>query len=597
MSDDDNSGTFNLSQGAIKYLETQTVPTGQKKSIDVDFTFQIERATKNSGGIFNCTLLDNDSKYGGFLLTYETKDGTPGVGDIIHVSRILIAILPSRESHIYYCKNVRLIRRAMSLQVDPKKLSNISKKKSMENYKNSVYRASEKKDSLQNNNNMVGDFDDSGCSLISSLTTFSSNVRLYLKCKVKNPIRKFVAKSTKKDCVLQTFIFVDTKGDEIQATAFNKVAENITQLIEENGIYEIRKVNVQLAERAYNTTKCDYRLVFNESSQVIQVNDNGKFNGIKLSIIPLEQIIDFPIGKVIDVFGFVLEDKGFQEITTKNEKVLKLQRIIIADDTMNKIEITLWEPFGNAETTYSLGDLIALKNVRVKEFNGRKTLSTIDSTEIKRSYDPKNDARLRKFFNEHQDENEYKEVQGEIMQNGPNKSPAELVFIKDVQNTYETDVDNKERPAMEINATVAKLNHSDRNFYIGCAKCHKKMETDVCSFCSCTEKKTIMTLSLNVRDASSNLWIDMFGELAEKFLGIKGEDYEKLVNNGNNFEENEGLTAINERIVYHTFSFVGKVRENTYNDTKRYRFSVFRFSELTGEKRKNLAKMLSNLLK
>ena len=183
------------------------------------------------------------------------------------------------------------------------------------------------------------------------------------------------------------------------------------------------------------------------------------------------------------------------------------------------------------------------------------------------------------------------------MQNGPNKSPAELVFIKDVQNTYETDVDNKERPAMEINATVAKLNHSDRNFYIGCAKCHKKMETDVCSFCSCTEKKTIMTLSLNVRDASSNLWIDMFGELAEKFLGIKGEDYEKLVNNGNNFEENEGLTAINERIVYRTFSFVGKVRENTYNDTKRYRFSVFRFSELTGEKRKNLAKMLSNLLK
>ena len=138
MSDDDNSGTFNLSQGAIKYLETQTVPTGQKKSIDVDFTFQIERATKNSGGIFNCTLLDNDSKYGGFLLTYETKDGTPGVGDIIHVSRILIAILPSRESHIYYCKNVRLIRRAMSLQVDPKKLSNVSGKKSMRRTKSDM---------------------------------------------------------------------------------------------------------------------------------------------------------------------------------------------------------------------------------------------------------------------------------------------------------------------------------------------------------------------------------------------------------------------------------------------------------------------------
>ena len=181
MTDEENTGSFNLSEGAIKYLESQTVPAGQKKSVDIDFTFQIERATKNSGGIFNCTLLDNDSKYGGFLLTYEPKDGVPGVGDIIHVSKILIAILPSRDSHIYYCKNVRLIRRAMSLQVDPKKLSNISKKKSMENYKNSVYRPSEKKDSLQNNNNMVGDFDDSGCSLISSLTTFSSKWNRFTK--------------------------------------------------------------------------------------------------------------------------------------------------------------------------------------------------------------------------------------------------------------------------------------------------------------------------------------------------------------------------------------------------------------------------------
>ena len=60
-----------------------------------------------------------------------------------------------------------------------------------------------------------------------------------------------------------------------------------------------------------------------------------------------------------------------------------------------------------------------------------------------------------------------------------------------------------------------------------------------------------MTLSLNVRDASSNLWIDMFGELAEKFLGIKGEDYEQLIKNGNTLEDNEGLISIDERIGYH----------------------------------------------
>jgi hypothetical protein len=493
---------------------------------------------------------------------------------------------------------VRLIRRAMALQVDPKQLSNVSKKKSMENYRNTVYRPSDNENAMQNNNPNNGEFfDDSGCTLISSLTTFSSNARLYLKCKVKNPIKNFVAKSTKKDCTLQSYIFIDTKGDEIQATAFNKAVENFSKIIQEGGIYEIRKCNIQLAERAYNATKCDYKLGFNESTQVIPAPDNGKFSGVKFSIIPLEQIVDFPIGKIIDVFGFVLDDKGFQEITTKNEKILKMQKLLIGDDTLSRIELTLWEPFGSPDNNYSLGDLIAVKNCRVKEFNGRKQLSTTDSTEVKKSLDPESDSRLRKFYDEHQNENDYKDVQGEMISNGVIKSPAELVFIKDIQNTYEIEMDNKDRPVFEINATVTRLNHSERNYYTGCAKCHKKMETDVCTYCSCTEKKVMFTLSLDVRDATSHFWIDMFGELAEKFLGIKGEDYENLIRNGTTVEENEGLIPINERVEYHTFSFIGKVRENTYNETKRYRFGVFRFNEITNEKRKSLTKMLSNLLK
>lgn len=594
---EDNEGNITLTSGAIKSLELQKVTSGAKKSLDVDYTFQIERATKNSGGIYNCTLLDNDSKYGGFLLTYEQKDGIPGVGDIIHVSKILIAILPSRDSHIYYCKNVKLIRRAMALQVDPKKLSNVSKQKSMKNYENNVYKASEDININDSINNNSGYFDDSGCTLISSLTTFSTNARLYLKCKMKNPLKNFVAKSTKKDCTLQSYIFADTKGDDIQATAFNKAAENLSKIINEGNIYEIKKANIQLAERSFNTTKCDYRLVFNESTQVIEAPDNGKFGGVKFSVVPLEQIIDFPIGKIIDVFGFVLDDKGFQEFTSKNEKLIKNQRLIIGDDTGCKIDLTLWEPFASQDKTYSMGDIVVIKNVRVREFMGKKNLSTIDSTEIKSSLDAENDSKMRKYYDEHQNIAEYREIQGETIATGGAKTPAELVFIKDIQNTFETDVENKDRPVFEINATVVKINHSDRNYYIGCAKCHKKMETDVCTFCSGTEKKVILTVSANVRDATSSLWIDFFGELAEKFLGIKGEEYESLIKNGNSLEENEGLIPINDKVQYHTFSFIGKVKENIYNETKRHRFSVFRFSEITNDKRKSLAKFLTNLLK
>ena len=594
---DDNNGNIRLSSGAIKSLESQKVSSGAKKTIDVDYIFQIEKATKNNGGVYNCTLLDNDSKYGGFLLQYEQRDGTPGVGDIIHVSKILIAILPSRDSHVYYCKNVKLIRRAMALQVDPTKLSNVSKKKSLNNYKNSVYKAQQENKYEQNNNNKnYGNFDDSGCSLISSLTTFTNNAHLYLKCKVKNPIKNFVAKSTKKDCTLQSFIFSDTKGDEIQATCFGKTAENMNKYIQEGGIYEIKKANIQLADRAYNPTKCDYRLLFNESCVIESAPDNGKFGGVKFSIIPIEQISDFPIGKLVDVFGFILEDRGFQEFQTKNDKILKNQKLIIGDDTLSKIDLTLWEPIGNPDNNFNLGDLIAVKNCRIREFNGKKNLSTTESSELRNTLDPQSDQKLREFFENHQNMNEFKDIQGETVYSGV-KSPAELAFIKDIQNTYDTEMDNKDRPVFEINGIVTKLNHSDRNFYIGCAKCNKKMETEVCANCSGKEKKTILMFSVSVRDASSFFWVDLFGDLAEKFIGLKGEEYENIIKNGTTTEENEELIPINERIEYHTFTFVGKVRENIYNETKRYRFSVFRFTERTVAQRKNLIKTLSKLLK
>ena len=599
---EDNTGNITLSSGAIKSLESHEVSSGAKKSIDVDFTFQIERAAKNSGGVYNCTLLDNDSRYGGFLVQYDQKDGIPGTGDVIHVSKIMAAILPSRDSHIYFCKNVKIIRRAVPLLVDPKKLSNVSKQKSMKNYENSVYKGSDdinSQNNPSNSNNNNGYFDDSGCTLISSLTTFSTNARLYLKCKIKNSLRNFVAKTTKKDCTLQSYIFTDTKGDEIQATAFNKAAENLSKFINEGGIYEIKRANIQLAERAFNATKCDYKLVFNDSTQVIEAPDNGKFGGIKFSIVPLEQVIDFPIGKIIDVFGFVLDDKGFQEFTSKNDRLIKNQKLVIADDTGCKIDLTLWEPIASQDKTYSPGDLIAVKNCRVREFMGKKTLNSIDSTEIKSSLDSQSDARLRKYYDEHQNIGEYHDIQGETIVTGGVKSPAEIVFIKDLQDSYksDTDIEIKDIPLYEVHCIVTKLNHSDRNYYIGCAKCHKKMETEVCTYCSCSEKKAIMMLSISVRDATSAMYIDLFGDIAERFFGIKGDDYENLLKNGGSNEDNEGLAAINERIEYHPFSFIIKVRENIFNEQKRYRFSALKFTDMNTDKQKSLTKMLTNLLK
>ena len=104
-------------------------------------------------------------------------------------------------------------------------------------------------------------------------------------------------------------------------------------------------------------------------------------------------------------------------------------------------------------------------------------------------------------------------------------------------------------------------------------------------------------LSISVRDATSAMYIDLFGDIAERYFGIKGDDYENLLKNGDSNEDNEGLAAINERIEYHPFSFIIKVRENIFNEQKRYRFSALKFTDMNTDKQKSLTKMLTNLLK
>ena len=588
---------ISLTNGAIKYLESLKIDLNAKKSLDVDYIFQIEKIIQNSGRIYNCTILDNDSKYSGFLISYEPKDGIPCKGDIIHVSKIIIAVLPSRIAHIYLCQNINIINKGLDLQVEPNKLLNISQQKSMENNADSINKFPPNENNINNSNNDNKHcyWDESKYTLISSLNSFTTYACLYLKCQMKLPRRYFITKATNKEGFFQSYIFMDIKGDEIEAVCFNKMAEYFSDIIFESCVYEIKNPNIEFADNNYNRTRCDYSLVLNEQTRVKPMNDNGKFQSPKLNVIPLNQIKDLGIGKLIDVFAVVIDNKGIQEYITRNEKIVRNQKLLIADDSLGQIILCLWEPFISDEYNFSFGDLILVKNCRIKVYNGKKELNTIDSSEISRTLDPQRDSELKKFFEENKKIYKYKDNNDELNSLDKKDSP-EFVFIKDILNIFELDDYNQERPSYEINATVSKLIHSNKNYYKGCAYCHKKMDIDMCLSCSGMEQKTIFIFGINVRDSTSFLNIDLFGDVAEKFFGIEADEYEKIIENEKNLENNEKIKEINERIEYHTFSFIGRIRKNIFGNRK-HRFSVYKICEITNNTRKGLSKMLNNILK
>ena len=55
------------------------------------------------------------------------------------------------------------------------------------------------------------------------------------------------------------------------------------------------------------------------------------------------------------------------------------------------------------------------------------------------------------------------------------------------------------------------------------------MANDYCFYCSTGDKKIILNLSIFVQDATSSFLIDIFGDSADKFIGITGKDYENIL--------------------------------------------------------------------
>ena len=225
--------------------------------------------------------------------------------------------------------------------------------------------------------------------------------------------------------------------------------------------------------------------------------------------------------------------------------------------------------------------------------NEKMNIQTDYATEFITNLKNNEKSNLKKFFNEHENINEYQDVEGDTLNTNSFNIP-DLLFIDKIIESYDIDMDNKDRPFIEVDAYAIQMTHSERNFYKGCAKCKKKMETEVCMHCSSEESKLFMTISFKIRDATKDMWVDMFGDVAEKFLGMTAEVYEGIIKNG--VDNNIELCALNDKVFYQKYKFYGKVRDNTYNEQKRHRFSAYKFNHFRPEDRRAFLKYLKKFV-
>ena len=135
----------------------------------------------------------------------------------------------------------------------------------------------------------------------------------------------------------------------------------------------------------------------------------------------------------------------------------------------------------------------------------------------------------------------------------------QIIYIKEILDNLDKVDDNKS--LYKISAVITQIIHNEKNFYIGCndKNCKKKLLYDFlkkeysCPVCGRRTKKVTYyyTLSLRVKDASFEYWIDIFGKIAENIMMCTAEEYKEYLQKRDQVK----LKEISDRVEFKKFNF------------------------------------------
>ncbi len=210
----------------------------------------------------------------------------------------------------------------------------------------------------------------------------------------------------------------------------------------------------------------------------------------------------------VNVRGVITEFNPVQEITTKENETIKLQRFKINDQTA-EIKITCWRDNVQKLANLGGGERIEIYQAKVKEDSGYGHELIITGNSF-----------LKKAI--HNDMT----PQGFVPSSTISNLGSQIHMINDIE-------DIKEDEIVTIQGTVVKLNET-QFVYSSCPECKKKVNKQdklyVCKEHGAVEKPINRILfSFIVNDGTGNVNILCAGKLAEMIIGMSADAVSRMV--------------------------------------------------------------------
>ena len=642
-----------MSKGLKKELSNDTIERMMnlpisRNPITIDYNLQVHTVImkeKSKQNIFYpATLSDNKLKYCGFI--FIKSKTAPKSGDIIHLQSVSISPIRLGKEKVFIVRKYEIIRRNTELvnnlpiaSVDNIKNDNDSKNNNIEEENQSeslnitdintlIQENVVASPSQSSESNHIEDNETNGKKnstlkitekdfvLLKTLNTFSRDIKIYVKVAKKCEVKTFFNKVTKKKSKLLSFDIIDIEGFEMQATIFDQICDKFFPIIKENEIYYITGGYVRMNDKKYTNIKSDYKIIFDQSTTITPIDkstdDFFPYTKPRIqtnNIVKIKELPHFEHNSIIDCLVFVIE--SFPK-SIKQSKIgeISFRRIIVGDDSNFKIEFTLWKKFSDIEI--KKGMYLLLKYIRVNDYNGLR-LSTVDDSNIilnPSSSDVKQLDSLIEFIQSKTDDkwltfkdSELLNVDMSIAEGDNSNSIGESIktyYLNDILLTISSVI--KESPLAMIKGTVLEVVHSTKNYYGGCPNkgCKKKLVQNTTNenfnkwFCPLCKKNYetpyyYYTVSLHIKDASAEHYVDFFGDTVTKMFGIRAEEYKELITNN----DIERLSAITDRLEYQSFFFIGKANYQVYNNKAKKKFFAYRYELIN--KQNETRRLMNNI--
>ena len=554
------------------------VKNNENANIDADIYLQIysvKETERDSKKVYMMALCDQDYKFNSFFLASNEDIPDLKEGKIIHLKEVSPKKI--KNSIFIRIKEYSILGESLEIpEVKEIKLEDLENPQTKE-------MDIEKKDTK--NEETSKPLSEDAYTSLKQLTTFSRDFIILIRVTKKSEIKTFETRNnnmgTGSQGKLFYFIVLDRDGNEMQCTCFNKAVDKFFDIIEEDQLYEIKGGYVKLNDKKFTRIKSDYKIVLDENSKITKKEDNGTIKKNNMTIIKIKDIQNMNLYSIVDLCVVVL-NVGEKMIKNTRNGSQPLKKIVVGDISKYKIEISLWRV--HSDTNVKFGDILLINNVKIGEYKGR-TLTTFDETCIKINPPKTNEyvKELEEFIQKNDIKGEWLDLENNSEMKQETKEESEnytSVHIRDVLESLDEyeDVTNLSK----VTAIVTQILHNEKNYYMGCSdrNCKRKLKLEedseeyICPNCRKSTKTPTYyyTLSLRVKDASTEYWIDIFGKTAESIMKCTAEEYKTILESG----DEEKLKQITHKVEFKVFNFWVKPKIQTYNTVSKKKLYAYK---------------------